>query len=478
MRILETLGAKLDHRFGWDHLPLPVALLALIGIRETLRDQNLYDTGRGPKDVPPVDDHPRLPDGAHARRHLQRPRRPAHGESREPLRPQRPDRPHVARAAGQAARAEPASDQPRAAHARRVHPGHDAQPAGRCVDPVRGARLVQPRQERSGRTRGRSSSRRTIRGPSTRCRSSARGRTRAAMPGKPPTFVTDDTHWWDASQIYGRDPAFADALRAGEYGKLKIDDARPAAGRRRGSTSTSPASPATSGSGSRCCTRCSCASTTRSATTCTSAYPEMTDQQLYDRARLVVAALMAKIHTVDWTPAIIAHPTTVKALRTNWWGLEGEKLDKSLGREDVERGPARHPGLAHGPPRRAVLADRGVRRRLPHAPADPGRLQVPLADRRPRAQEPDAARAGAPRTCASGWRRCRRATCSTRSARRTRARSRCTTSRSTSRTSTGPTARRSTSPRSTSCARASGACRATTSSGGCSTCRRRRRSRS
>ena len=52
-------------------------------------------------------------------------------------------------------------------------------------------------------------------------------------------------------------------------------------------------------------------------------HPELSDDELYDKARLVVAALMAKIHTVDWTPAIIAHPTTVTALRTNWWGLEG-----------------------------------------------------------------------------------------------------------------------------------------------------------
>ena len=44
-------------------------------------------------------------------------------------------------------------------------------------------------------------------------------------------------------------------------------------------------------------------------------YPQMSDQELYDKARLVNAALMAKIHTVDWTPAIIAHPTTVFALR-------------------------------------------------------------------------------------------------------------------------------------------------------------------
>ena len=30
---------------------------------------------------------------------------------------------------------------------------------------------------------------------------------------------------------------------------------------------------------------------------------------------------MAKIHTVEWTPAILPHPLTRLALRTNWYGL-------------------------------------------------------------------------------------------------------------------------------------------------------------
>jgi hypothetical protein len=61
-------------------------------------------------------------------------------------------------------------------------------------------------------------------------------------------------------------------------------------------------------------------------------HPELSDDALYDKARLVIAALMAKIHTTNWTPAIIAHPTTKMELRTNWWGLEGEWLDKRIGR--------------------------------------------------------------------------------------------------------------------------------------------------
>ncbi len=139
---------------------------------------------------------------------------------------------------------------------------------------------------------------------------------------------------------------------------------------------------ATSGSASRSCTRSSCASTTRSATTCTPRIPALSDDELFDKARLVVAALMAKIHTVDWTPAIIAHPTTVRGMRTNWWGLEGEWLGKRIGRRtsnEVIRGIPGTPTDHHGVP--YSLTEEFVCR-LPHAPADPGRVQLPLARRR------------------------------------------------------------------------------------------------
>src|SRR5690606_33269078 len=52
--------------------------------------------------------------------------------------------------------------------------------------------------------------------------------------------------------------------------------------------------------------------------------PGKSDQWLYDKARLINAALMAKIHTVEWTPAIIANPVTERAMNANWWGLLGQ----------------------------------------------------------------------------------------------------------------------------------------------------------
>ncbi|KAF9266798.1 feebly protein [Marasmius fiardii PR-910] len=61
-------------------------------------------------------------------------------------------------------------------------------------------------------------------------------------------------------------------------------------------------------------------------------YPDWTGDQIFDKARLVNSALMAKIHTIEWTPAILAHPTLQVGMNANWWGLAGETLNKLVGR--------------------------------------------------------------------------------------------------------------------------------------------------
>jgi Animal haem peroxidase len=174
----------------------------------------------------------------------------------------------------------------------------------------------------------------------------------SADPNGPATFVTDDTHWWDGSQIYGRDVAFANALRSGAEGKLRIDDlGLPPAELEEHIDLSGVAGNFWVGLAllhslfmrehNAICDQMH------------ARYPELDDQELYDKARLANSALMAKIHTVDWTPAIIAHPTTVIALRTNWWGLEGEQLDMRLGRltsSEVVRGIPGSPTDHYGVP--------------------------------------------------------------------------------------------------------------------------------
>ena len=153
----------------------------------------------------------------------------------------------------------------------------------------------------------------------------------SADPNGPPTFVTADTHWWDGSQIYGSDPAFAQALRSGELGKLKLDEHNLIPKEIEAHVDlTGVAGNFWVGLAilhalfmlehNAICDHLHAKS------------PKLSDEDLYDKARLVNAALMAKIHTVDWTPAIIAHPTTVTGMRVNWYGLLGEGFDKRFGR--------------------------------------------------------------------------------------------------------------------------------------------------
>ena len=52
-RFLANSAETIDKKRGWSKLPLPLAIPVLIGLRDRLRADNLYDTGRGPRDTPP-----------------------------------------------------------------------------------------------------------------------------------------------------------------------------------------------------------------------------------------------------------------------------------------------------------------------------------------------------------------------------------------------------------------------------------------
>lgn len=148
--------------------------------------------------------------------------------------------------------------------------------------------------------------------------------------GKPPTYINTETHWWDGSQIYGSTKEFQMRVRTGVDGKLHT-------GRDNIVVIDNEAlvqQPALAGwwlglslmftlfilEHNAICDRLR------------EAYPSWSDDDLFEHARLINAALMAKIHTVQWTPAIISHPTTVAGLRANWWGIAGERLYNLFGR--------------------------------------------------------------------------------------------------------------------------------------------------
>jgi hypothetical protein len=155
--------------------------------------------------------------------------------------------------------------------------------------------------------------------------------TRPAGPTDlPPTFVNTETHWWDGSQIYGSDKDYQRLVRTGVDGKLRppVHGLLPYPRDRERDPTRLPGF----WLGLAMMQSLFVLEHNAICNRLLSEYPGCSDEELFQRARLINAALLAKIHTVEWTPAVISHPTTRFALPANWWGVAGERLHRLLGR--------------------------------------------------------------------------------------------------------------------------------------------------
>ncbi|MHB1242242.1 MAG: peroxidase family protein [Gaiellaceae bacterium] len=336
----------LDRRVGWDRLPRPLGVVTLVGLRMRLREQNLHDTGAGSASAPSNG-------GPHDRRHpdgswndLEAPAMgmvgarfgrnvPVEHTYPEPL-PQllEPNPRLVSRELLTRDEFVPATIVNVLAGAWLQFEVHDWFSHGKNVpeEPFE-LELAEddPWTDRPMRIE------RTRRDPAPDANSGA------------PTYVTTDSHWWDGSQVYGTEPAIAAALRAGEGGRLRLDpDGQLPRDLDDKVDLTGVAGNFWLGLAllHTLFTREHNAIADRLA----GEHPGWTDQQLYDKARLVNAALMAKIHTVEWTPAIIAHPTTKYAMRANWYGILGKRLGKRSSNEvlgGIPGSPTDHHGVPY-----------------------------------------------------------------------------------------------------------------------------------
>ncbi|KAF5469115.1 hypothetical protein F2P56_013211 [Juglans regia] len=60
-------------------------------------------------------------------------------------------------------------------------------------------------------------------------------------------------------------------------------------------------------------------------------YSDLDDEQLYRHARLVTSAVIAKIHTIDWTVELLRTDTLLAGMRINWYGFLGKKFKDTFG---------------------------------------------------------------------------------------------------------------------------------------------------
>jgi hypothetical protein len=165
----------------------------------------------------------------------------------------------------------------------------------------------------------------------------------------PTTFANAQPHWWDSSQIYGDNAQAGSKIRAHKNGKLNIDP----------KTKLIPLDPTTgieiTGNTANWWLGLSLLHnlfTLEHNAICDhllEAFPEWRDDpdkddEIFRVARLVNNALVAKIHTVDWTTAILTHPALQIGMNANWWGLAGENVKKYLGRISTSEAISGIPG--------------------------------------------------------------------------------------------------------------------------------------
>jgi len=332
-RLYSRAAEFLDHKIGWYRLPVPLALAVLSGLRDVLRRENLYDTSGEPAvDLPSVE--PPTPEV--------RTTRTVDGTYNDL------DQPRMGMAGSRFGRNVPLED------TYAEPPSQFLTPSPREV-----SRALLTREELIPATganalvaiwlqfmikdwfsHGTSPTDHPFEIPLADddpwpARPMRIMRTRpdpTAPPGehRRPTHASTSTHWWDLSQIYGTSVPAQQFIRSGTDGKLRVDpDGLP----------PMPDDPADDPrrvpgfwTGLLMLQTLFTLEHNAICDQLRASYPQWPDEEIFQRARLINAALVAKIHTIEWTPIVIAHPATKVGMRANWFGLAGERVHKLIGR--------------------------------------------------------------------------------------------------------------------------------------------------
>ncbi|XP_052118169.1 alpha-dioxygenase PIOX-like isoform X1 [Arachis duranensis] len=137
------------------------------------------------------------------------------------------------------------------------------------------------------------------------------------------------TPWWDASVIYGSNGEVLKRLRTLKDGKIKISEEGELLHNENGIAVSGDVRNSWAG-----------VSTLQALfvhehnSVCDALkknYPELDDEEIYRHARLVTSAVIAKIHTIDWTVELLKTDTLLAGMRANWYGLLGKKFKDTFG---------------------------------------------------------------------------------------------------------------------------------------------------
>ncbi len=318
-----TVFRQVNRATDWWKLPTPVALLNLRALRDDLREHNLYDT-----EAPPEGngDSAELP-----------PYRTYDGSRQDPFNPEmgmvgtRFGRNSPTGATAPERGAQMLAPSPREVAARLLH--RDQFKPATTLNVLAACWIQFENHDWFGH--GENSPDRYIdlpldqndewpEGSPMQIRATSPDRTRTGGSGLPPTYVNTVTHWWDGSQIYGSTEERCRTLRTGSEGKMAIEESE---GMLPEESEAKLAGVDLTGFSDNYWIGLSLLHTLfvkEHNAICDhlrGVNPSWDDEQLFLTARLVNSALMAKIHTVEWTPGILANPVLKRAMNANWYGI-------------------------------------------------------------------------------------------------------------------------------------------------------------
>lgn len=148
--------------------------------------------------------------------------------------------------------------------------------------------------------------------------------------GTSAAYSSQDTHWWDGSQLYGRDARWVEAIRGDQDDGKILPPERLLANLEHLVDPTGSAANLWLGS-----LALSIVFALEHNAICDALRRDerrsWTSDELFHTARLVNVAIMAKVHVVEWTPALLNHPALRLGSRINWWGVL-EPITKRWGR--------------------------------------------------------------------------------------------------------------------------------------------------
>ena len=364
-RVFADVTEALDRRFGWHRLPVPLGLLTLVGLRMRLRESNLHDTSTVPADRPP-------PEGSS---HLTS--RTVDGTFNDLANPT------MGSAGTRFGRNVPVEitypenewallrPNPRTV-SRELLTRHEFQPAD-TLNLLAAAWLQF--MIRDWFSHGKSEKENpweleleeddpwTQERPMQVLRTPA-DPTRQPDDTSPPTHINTQSHWWDGSQIYGsslkqqhyvrKDPVThgvrADGkLHLTETGNLPLCEPVEYHGDTVDAKFPGQELAGVTGNwwiGLSLFHTLFAREHNAIVDRLKLEYPDKSGEWLFQKARLANAALIAKIHTTEWTPALMNSPIGRTIMRTNWWGLIGEAFTRGFGRFDGSETISGIPGSA------------------------------------------------------------------------------------------------------------------------------------